>query len=79
MAGATATILTQPADVLRCHLQIDHRQSFNVSILNLFFVKHLFNYRFLLAIFILNFDYRGGFANFKAHIVERGLIRKRLK
>jgi len=28
-AGAAATILTQPADVLRCHLQIDHRTGFD--------------------------------------------------
>lgn len=27
-AGAMATILTQPADVFRCHLQIDHRLGF---------------------------------------------------
>ena len=28
-AGAAATILTQPADVLRCHLQIDHKNGFS--------------------------------------------------
>ena len=27
-AGAMATIATQPADVLRCHLQIDHKLGF---------------------------------------------------
>mgnify|MGYP003729801957 CR=1 FL=1 len=28
IAGATATMITQPADVLRCHLQIDQRVGF---------------------------------------------------
>ena len=28
-AGALATFLTQPTDVLRCHLQIDHQRGFS--------------------------------------------------
>merc|ERR1712136_355398 len=36
-AGATATVLTQPADVLRCHLQIDMKPGFSY-----FTFKHIF-------------------------------------
>ena len=43
-AGATATILTQPADVLRCHLQIDMKPGF--SYLKL---KHIVNWLMVLV------------------------------
>lgn len=45
-AGATATLLTQPADVLRCHLQIDQRKGFAN------FKKHLLDRGKLRALFL---------------------------
>ena len=68
-AGATATILTQPADVLRCHLQIDMKPGF--SNLKL---KHIFNW--LKSWFhVSESEFKIGLQNFRQHIFDRGYLK----